>query len=1179
MSYLDELEARNRAQQEQAPQGNMLKRIGMGAANAPSAFLNDFVSLGEDVAGWLSGVEHEWSKVPKFFDDKELGTAGKVSEEFVSFAGGVALAWTGIGALANAGKLGKVSQAAAWLQKMNKGRLAQRIVANGIVGAGADFVMGGTEDGNFSNLVQQFPALKNPISNMLMHDDDDGNLEKRLKNAIEGIPLGFAAETAMDGLGKVIRFRRAKIDQAVAEGASRENLVAREIGGTVAATRGDLNMDQFKPNPIRVKPEVNADGAKGIGEFTPATVAKNFHEAYITGQRDDMTGIIREGIERFVVGEGKKLEDALNFKHWSMSVDNGERFELLNTVNAVMSDRGIIAKMNPQTLKSITEDGIGFLKECLGDDNALASIIANARNDEAILAGLAGRLSADRMLLSSMEDSISDIIKMYRQGTPNEEDMLKALVTADSFFELFASVKNMGTYVARTLRAHGINIGDGVALSGKGGKLGSIGEAVQAERIAEIRKIFQEKGGIKRFGEFADSWEKLARDKHGKISAREAYKEVTKPKGFTKALLVAREFTATNMLCGSSTQGVNIISTAGHVVLQEVLEPFIAATKGMLQGSPDRITYREVGARIAGAWDQIGSFWKNFGRGMWNEYSEHGMEGIGKNFEKIMGSVDPTGGTNRAEFEGIQKFITSEYLGINKDNFAMKPIAAFVDSYGKTARTVSYNTMGVFDSMNKNAAYRSELEGSLVRAASFMELAPGQAVEFKTQMRKWVFDYAYSGKLPKISDKGQAWIMKIHNSAKDGAVKSAFQEELDPKSLAGKFSGWLNQQENNPLLVKTFLIPFFKTPVNLLNATVERTPLINRMLKVNREIMRSGTQAQKDMLMAKTFSGAMMYMSFASLYWSAQLTGSHRNDERDDLLNAGVPEYSIKIGNSWYSYNRLDPLGYFAGIAADIFSAGRSFNNNGDVGELVSALLAVSVDNIVNKSYMRSLGDTYNAVNDPARYGQAWLRGQAGKFIPLHGVQRTVNTVISPEMREVRNLADAFTNGWIGGKQALPVKLDSLGREVVADRSPWAILLGINRVDMQDEASQQIAKFRVYPRDTASIVKGVKMTDEEHYQMKEILGKLGVRDRVNDLVQTSAYRGSSDAVKEKTLKSFINKYQSYAREIMLANTPELRSRILDKRREELKRALLSPDNTGRIDSDINEIRDWARNNK
>ena len=63
------------------------------------------------------------------------------------------------------------------------------------------------QEARLSNLIQQVPELQNPVTEFLAHDADEGEIEGRLKNVLEGLGLEMAVGSFIAGLKGIKRAR------------------------------------------------------------------------------------------------------------------------------------------------------------------------------------------------------------------------------------------------------------------------------------------------------------------------------------------------------------------------------------------------------------------------------------------------------------------------------------------------------------------------------------------------------------------------------------------------------------------------------------------------------------------------------------------------------------------------------------------------------------------------------------------------------------------------------------------------------------------------------------------------------------------------------------------------------------------------------------------------------------
>jgi len=156
-----------------------------------------------------------------------VGTLGEGVTQFLTGfipAAGVA---SRVGALTKVGKAGKK---------------ALNLKGYAAAGAVADFGVFQAQEERLSNLVQAFPSLANPVTEYLAADEDDGEIEGRFKNTIEGLALGGMADSLFAGVKAIKRKRGGEADEDILKDLQfdrhRDNELLREDLETTDDFRG-----------------------------------------------------------------------------------------------------------------------------------------------------------------------------------------------------------------------------------------------------------------------------------------------------------------------------------------------------------------------------------------------------------------------------------------------------------------------------------------------------------------------------------------------------------------------------------------------------------------------------------------------------------------------------------------------------------------------------------------------------------------------------------------------------------------------------------------------------------------------------------------------------------------------------------------------------------------------------
>lgn len=278
----------------------------------------------------------------------------------------------------------------------------------------------------------------------------------------------------------------------------------------------------------------------------------------------------------------------------------------------------------------------------------------------------------------------------------------------------------------------------------------------------------------------------------------------------------------------------------------------------------------------------------------------------------------------------------------------------------------------------------------------------------------------------------------IGDSTKVGATR-AWQEQLKNVSpdLADElinfakiqtFQQDLGELGNMMLRAKSkvpelvFVAPFIKTPINILKDALSYTPasLVMKQFK-----------GKKDEAAARILIGTGLGILTAKAVIDGNLTGSYPKDpgRREAMIAAQKPEYSMKIGDRWYSYSRIEPLATVLGITADGVETMIDYLRLPDPERKTEKLAVDSVlaitKNLTSKTFLEGITGFLQAIHDPERYGGSYVNSFASVLVP--GAVAQFARGVDPVMRDVSSFTDALQNRLPGLRTSLPVKYDIVG--------------------------------------------------------------------------------------------------------------------------------------------------------
>lgn len=401
------------------------------------------------------------------------------------------------------------------------------------------------------------------------------------------------------------------------------------------------------------------------------------------------------------------------------------------------------------------------------------------------------------------------------------------------------------------------------------------------------------------------------------------------------------EYYINALLSGPQTQSINIASnvlTTASVPFEKAIEAGI----GAVLRTPDRVTFREVGARMAGM-------------------KQGALDGLRLAKQAFVTGEAPSAGTQLDTQRKAIGGLTGEIVRL-PSRFLMTQ-----DEFFKSIHT------------------RGELAAQAYKKA--LDLGKGD---------KQKVSELYDEFLNNPTD-------AMQKAAKREADYRVFQSEL---GRPGKFV----QRATNEFFLARYVMPFVKTPFNLIKYAAERSPLAWASDRWRAEI-KAGGRLRNEAL-AKLTLGSSITGTIASMALDGMVTGSGPTDpeERAALMATGWQPYSFKIGDTYYPYGRLDPFGTPIGVVADLVTM-RDYMT-ADEYEKAAALIPFSVaTNLAEKTYLQGMSNLFEALfskdTTPQRI-ENYFRNAAASLIP--NIARQTANALDPQLREANSLIQEVQN-------------------------------------------------------------------------------------------------------------------------------------------------------------------------
>lgn len=511
-----------------------------------------------------------------------------------------------------------------------------------------------------------------------------------------------------------------------------------------------------------------------------------------------------------------------------------------------------------------------------------------------------------------------------------------------------------------------------------------------------------------------------------------------------------------------------------------------------------------------------------------------------------------------AKVEGTQQnAFSSDALGLSPDGglgWGIDMLAKIVNAPG--------SALNAEDKFFKTIAYRMELQALAYRTAAAEGLDGKDAA---TRIHEILSN-------PPDTLKADAL---------DMAHYQTFTTALSPSARQA-----LGGIQKNAIIGPVFrlVVPFVKTPTNILKFTFARTPLAYASSAIRADIAAGGARAAQ--AHARVAMGSMIMLSVMDMTAEGSITGAGPLAEdmektaglRRSNRGAGAPPpYSIKVGDRWYAYNRLDPIGMMMGMGADMAETFGSAED-ADSEMLAGAGILAIAQNLASKSYLSGVFDFLGAMdpNNPSSNPGKYLSDFAGSMVPYSSFLRSIATANDPVARDAKSVVygddlkvdpvatywqstlDKVKKGIPGMSDELPPLRDLWGDPI--DRSSgigwgWDFVSPIaSKADNPDPVTAELVNNKIAIGFPPRSIDGVQLTAQEYDQFSEMAGK-PAKAYLDELVKQPSFEKMSagpDGMKAELIKNIISNFRDQARAQMMMRNPELRDRAVSIQQENMR---------------------------
>jgi hypothetical protein len=265
--------------------------------------------------------------------------------------------------------------------------------------------------------------------------------------------------------------------------------------------------------------------------------------------------------------------------------------------------------------------------------------------------------------------------------------------------------------------------------------------------------------------------------------------------------------------------------------------------------------------------------------------------------------------------------------------------------------------------------------------------------------------------MQQILDNPQKYAPDIEAAAIDAARYQTFTKQLGKGGQA--IQKFISAHPSTRLIV-----PFIRTPINIMKFGFERTPLAALSKDIRATIAAGGPG--RDLALSRIALGSMVMTGTVAAAAQGHITGGgpSNHDMRRMMRAEGWAPYSILAGGKYHAYNRLEPLGILLGLSADMAEIGGSISDL-EADELAAAITLSISKNVTSKTWLRGVSELLNVFDQDDRGAMKFVRNFITSTVPA-GV-RQLERQVDPTLRAVNNMIDVYKTNipWLS-KDALP---------------------------------------------------------------------------------------------------------------------------------------------------------------
>jgi len=729
------------------------------------------------------------------------------------------------------------------------------------------------------------------------------------------------------------------------------------------------------------------------------------------------------------------------------------------------------------------------------------------------------RVAGARILLQESADNLRKMALQIQAGEADVGFQLKFRQAISSHVGIQQAVAGMAADSGRALSAWRIPVG---ADMGKGSSI----------YRSQLQTAVDRYGGEKAIAKLAD----VILDSKDLTQVTKRLQKVH----FANTTDLILEYWINSLLSSPATHVVNTSSNQ-IVAGLAIPERFLAATfskilkpldnlaitgDGMFRQTDEAVYYGEVMGQMYGM--------------------AAGMRDGFKLAYKALKSGETSDPAMKYEARKYNAFSSENINNIGGELFDIKAnsnVAKGLDFFGDWVIRMPSRFLGAEDEFFKAVGYRMELNTLAYRTAK------GEGLD----------GAALSARVRELVENPTE---QIHLGAVDASKYQTFTNDLGA-------SGKNAQKFINNFPPAKIILPFVRTPTNIIKYTAHRTPFNKQMWA---DVQAGGIK--RDVALARMSMGTSALFMGYNMALDGKVTGRGPNnaEQRRALMLTGWQPYSyVGDDGTYYSYNRADPVGMFLGLAADTAEV-IQYGETDDGMEMAFAAITAVASNVQNKSYMDGIANFIKAADDFERYGESYVQRLVASFTPATSLVGQIERAYDPTLSEVNSIYDKIASRTPYFSKDLPPRRNIWGDPIILEGGlGWDFVSPVytskaKNDPVADEIVKQESGVTMHRRFYKTGKFRVEYTPEEYDRLVVLTGKeitdtkgpykgLNLHDTLAAIIKSDGYldermTDGPDGSRAALLDTVFNKFKQAAIKKLLEDQSEplhaeFRARVIE----------------------------------